>query len=329
MKQIVILATGGTIAGAAPDPRQTTGYRAGALPIAALMAALPDLGGLATVSGEQLFAIDSKDIEDTHWLGLARRIADLAADVQVDGIVVTHGTDTLEETAYFLNLVLRTDKPVVLVGAMRPATALSADGPMNLYAALRTAAADDACGKGVLVVMNDQISAAREVTKRHAGNVATFGAGEFGFLGEVGGAGPVFYRAPLRRHTPAAAFDIAGIAGLPAVEIVYGHAGMSPLFVDAAIAAGISGIVYAGTGEGSIHQAVLPRLAAAAAAGIAVVRASRTGAGRVAPGAAVDDATLGFVAADTLTPQKARILLRLGLTQTTDRTALQALFDSH
>lgn len=329
MKQIVILATGGTIAGAAPDPRQTSGYRAGALPIESLLAALPDLDGLATVTGEQLFAIDSKDIDDGHWLILARRIAALAADPQVDGIVVTHGTDTLEETAYFLNLVLPTDKPVVLVGAMRPATALSADGPMNLYAALRTAAADAARGQGVLVVMNDQISAAREVTKRHAGNVATFGAGDFGFLGEVGGEGPVFYRSPTRAHTRAAAFDIAGLDRLPAVEIVYGHAGMSPLFVEAAIAAKVAGIVYAGTGAGTIHRAVLPALEAARAAGMAVVRASRTGAGRVAPGGALDDAGLGFVAADTLNPQKARTLLRLGLTLTTDRAALQALFDSH
>lgn len=329
MKQIVILATGGTIAGAAPDPRQTSGYRAGALPIQALMAALPDLDGLATVAGEQLFAIDSKDIGDDHWLMLARRIAELADEPLVDGIVVTHGTDTLEETAYFLNLVVRTAKPVVLVGAMRPATALSADGPMNLYAALRTAAADAARGLGVLVVMNDQISSGREATKRHAGNVATFGPGEFGFLGEIGTAGPAFYRSPTRRHTLASAFDIAAIDRLPAVEIVYGHAGMSTLFVDAAIAADVAGIVYAGTGEGAIHQAMLPRLVAARAAGIAVVRASRTGGGRVAAGAAVDDAALGFVAADTLNPQKARILLRLGLTQGADRAALQMLFDSH
>jgi len=329
MKQIVILATGGTIAGAAPDPRQTSGYRAGALPIQALLAALPDLGGLATVAGEQLYAIDSKDIEDGHWLALGRRIAELAAAPDVDGIVVTHGTDTLEETAWFLNLVVHTDKPVVLVGAMRPATALSADGPMNLYAALRTAAADAARGLGVLVVLNDQISAARDVTKRHAANVATFDCGPFGFLGEIGPAGPAFHRQPMRRHTRASAFDIADLDGLPPVEIVYGHAGMSTLFVDAAIAARVAGIVYAGTGEGTIHQAVLPRLIAARAEGIAVVRASRTGSGRVAADGAVDDTALGFVAADTLVPQKARILLRLGLTQTTDPAVLQALFDSH
>lgn len=329
MKQIVILATGGTIAGAAPDPRQTAGYRAGALPIQSLMAALPDLAGLATVAGEQLYAIDSKDIAEEHWLMLARRVAALAADRDVDGIVVTHGTDTLEETAYFLNLVVRTDKPVVLVGAMRPATALSADGPMNLYAALRTAAADEARRQGVLVVMNDQISAAREATKRHAGNVATFGPGEFGFLGEVGPAGPMFYRAPTRRHTGNSAFDIAIIDRLPTVEIVYGHAGMSPLLVDAAVAGGVAGLVYAGTGDGTIHQAVLASLVAARTAGIAIVRASRTGAGRVAAGAAVDDAGLDFVAADTLNPQKARVLLQLGLTQGSDRARLQDLFDTH
>ncbi len=329
MKHIVILATGGTIAGAAPDQRQTSGYRAGALPIQSLMAALPDLGGLATVAGEQLYAIDSKDVDDGHWLALARRVAELAADPLVDGIVVTHGTDTMEETAWFLNLVVRSDKPVVMVGAMRPATALSADGPMNLYAALSTAADDAASGMGVLVVLNDQISAARDVTKRHAGNVATFDCGPFGFLGEIGPAGPAFHRMPTRRHTLASAFDIGVLDRLPAVEIVYGHAGMSTLFVDAAIAGGVAGIVYAGTGEGTIHHAVLPRLVAARAAGISVVRASRTGAGRVVAGAAVDDAALGFVAADTLTPQKARILLRLGLTQTADPAALQALFDSH
>ena len=318
---VKILATGGTIAGSANSSTATTGYKSGAIGIDALVDAVPAVREVAEVSGEQICNIDSKDITDDIWLKLANRINELLSR-DVDGIVITHGTDTLEETAYFLNLTVKSDKPVVLTGAMRPATAISSDGQMNLLNAVRVAANPQSFGKGVLVVLNDEIHSAREVTKTHTLNVAAFKSREFGLLGYVNNGVPEFYRTSTRRHTSNSEFDIGGLSELPRVKIIYGHAGDDSLFVDAAINSGVKGIICAGTGNGSIHANVEKALIRAAAQGIVVVRSSRCGGGSIV-------ANEQFIGGDNLTPQKARILLQLALTKTNDRYEVQRIFKQY
>ena len=325
---IVILATGGTIAGSADSASATTGYKAGALGIDALLNAVPQVKEYANVSGEQICSIDSKDMTDDIWLRLADRINELFARGDVDGIVITHGTDTLEETAYFLNLTVKSDKPVVLVGAMRPATAISADGPMNLLNAVRVAASPASVGKGVLVVLNDEINAAREVTKTNTITVSTFKSSELGLLGYVNAGVPEFYRTSTRRHTRNSEFNVSGLKSLPYVKIIYGHANDDGLFVDAAIKAGAKGIIYAGMGNGSIHMNAEKSLAAATAKGVVVVRSSRGGNGTVIP-AEQSYIDAHFLDGDTLSPQKARILLQLALTKTHDLKEIQRIFKTY
>ena len=324
MANVKILATGGTIAGVANSETATTGYKAGALGIDALLKAVPQVKDYANVTGEQICSIDSKDITDEIWLKLAARINELLAG-DVDGIVVTHGTDTLEETAYFLNLTVHGDKPVVLTGAMRPATAISSDGAINLLNAVRIAANPASKGKGVLVALNDEINSAREVTKTNTLTVDTFKGGK---LGCVNAGTPEFYRTSTRRHTINSEFDVAGRKNLPRVKIIYGHAGDDGLFVDAAIAAGVEGIICAGMGNGSIHANAEKSLARATAAGIVVVRSSRCGNGSVIP-AEQSYRDENFLDGDNLSPQKARILLQLALTKTGDLSEIQRMFKQY
>lgn len=325
---IRILATGGTIAGSAASDTATTGYKAGALGIDVLIRAVPEVNNYANVSGEQICSIDSKDMSDDIWLKLARRVNELLARSDVDGIVITHGTDTLEETAYFLNLTVKSDKPVVLVGAMRPATAISADGPMNLLNAVRLAASPKAVGKGVLVAMNDEINGARDVTKVNTTSVSTFQAPELGFLGYMNDGIPEFYRESTRRHTKDSEFNTEGLTALPYVKIIYGHAGDDGLFVKAAMQAGVKGIIYAGTGNGSVHKDAEAALADASRLGIVVVRSSRVGNGTVIP-AESSYIEEHFLDGDSLNPQKARVLLQLALTKTHDLSKIQAMFKEY
>ena len=327
MADVKILATGGTIAGVANSATATTGYKSGALGIDALINAVPQVSDYTNVTGEQICSIDSKDITDEIWLKLAARINELLAG-DVDGIVVTHGTDTLEETAYFLNLTVHGDKPVVLTGAMRPATAISSDGAINLLNAVRIAANPASIGKGVLVALNDEINSAREVTKTNTLTVDTFKGRELGLLGFVNAGMPEFYRTSTRRHTINSEFDITGRKNLPRVKIIYGHAGDDGLFVDAAIAAGVAGIICAGTGNGSIHAETEKALARATAAGIVVVRSSRCGSGSVIP-AEKSYRDKNFLDGDNLSPQKARILLQLALTKTNDLSEIQRMFKQY
>ena len=328
MLNIKILATGGTIAGSAADSSATTGYKAGALGIEVLLNAVPQVKDYANVTGEQICSIDSKDMTDDVWLKLATRINQLFNRGDVDGIVITHGTDTLEETAYFLNLTVHSDKPVVLVGAMRPATAISADGPMNLLNAVRVAASPESVGKGVLVTLNDEINSAREVTKTNTITVSTFKSPELGFLGYVNEGTPEFYRTSTRRHTSNSEFSVDGRKDLPYVKIIYGHANDDGIFVDAAIKAGVKGIVYAGTGNGSVHMNAEKALARATAKGIVVVRSSRVGNGTVIPAeqSYIDNK---FLDGDSLSPQKARILLQLALTKTSNFADIQRMFKQY
>jgi len=311
LPNIRILATGGTIAGSAENADELTGYKSGEIHIAALVEAVPQVQKYAAVQGEQVADIDSSDMTDEVWLKLVKRIQSLADDKTVDGIVVTHGTDTMEETAYFIHLFVHTKKPIVFVGAMRPATAISADGPLNLLNAVRLAADEKAAGHGVLVVMNDEIHSARFVTKTNTANVATFKSPDFGALGCFVNGEPRFYKASLRKHTYESAFSVP--EELPLVEIIYGHAGQKGFLIQAAVQAGVKGIVYAGAGNGGIHEEATRELVAAAEKGVFVVRASRCGSGCIAPSNPVWEQA-GFIKADNLNAQKARVLLMAALT---------------
>lgn len=324
---VKILATGGTIAGSAASDTKTTGYKAGSLGVDVLINAVPEVKNYADVSGEQICNIDSKDMTDDVWLKLSKRINALTKQKDVAGIVVTHGTDTMEETAYFLNLTVKSDKPVVLTGAMRPATAISADGPMNLLNAVRIAADKDAGGRGVLVALNDEIDGARDVTKTNTTSLSTFKSTS-GPLGYVNDGVPAFYSNPIRLHTVKSEFDVSKLTKLPKVYVIYGTAGADGSLVDAAIAAGAEGIVYAGTGNGSVHKADEAELAKATSKGIVVVRSSRVGSGAVIPAeqSYIDE---HFIDGDSLNPQKARVLLQLALTKTHDPQAIQVMFHKY
>jgi len=326
LPNVAVLATGGTIAGTGATSTTTVGYKAATVGVDALIAAVPELGKVAHVSGEQVFQIASENMTPAHWLLLAARVNELLAREDVAGAVITHGTDTLEETAYFLDLVVKSTKPVVLVGAMRPATALSADGPMNLYNAVVLAASPDAAGRGVMVCLNDQINAARDVTKTDTSSLETFRAPELGLLGVIEGGRPVFYRASTRLHTGATEFDVRNLQELPKVGIVLAYAGSGRVGIDAMIAAGVRGIVHAGTGNGSLSIDAKAALVEARSKGIVVVRASRIPGGAVARNGEADDDALDFVVADNLSPQKARVLLTLALTRTADTREIQRMF---
>ncbi|MBK4737501.1 type II asparaginase [Noviherbaspirillum pedocola] len=326
LPNVRILATGGTIAGTGATSTTTVGYTAAKVGVDALIAAVPELKKVANVSGEQVFQIASESMGNEHWLALAKRINTLLAQPDVDGIVITHGTDTIEETAYFLNLVVKSRKPVVIVGAMRPSTAISADGPINLYNAVILAGSREAVGKGVLVMLNDQINGAREVTKTNTSTLDTFKAPELGLLGYMQDNRPHFYRASTRRHTAESEFDVSALTKLPAVDVVYGHANANRVAIDAYAASGDQGLVYAGPGDGSLAAAVRPALSEARRRGIVVVRSSRVGQGIVARNGEANDDELDFVVSDTLNPQKARILLMLALTRTTDTREIQRMF---
>jgi len=328
--KVVILGTGGTIAGAGASATNVTGYRPSVIGVDELVKAVPKLGEVAELESQQLFQVASYLLETGHWLKMARAVSDVLARDDVHGVVITHGTDTLEETAYFLHLAVRSEKPIVLTGAMRPATALSADGPMNLFNAVSLAASAEAAGKGVLVSLNDRIACARDVTKHHTSGPDTFRSAEYGNLGQMENGVPRFYRAPLRRHTAFAEFVVAGLDELPRVEIVMGYVGAGATLIDAAVANGASGIVYAGTGVGNFTAAARGALTTARRSGTVVVRASRIGAGVVTRNTGhVDDDALDFVVADDLNPQKARILLMLGLTRTRDTRELQRMFRTY
>jgi L-asparaginase type II len=326
LPNVVILATGGTIAGTGATSTTTVGYTAATVGVDALINAVPELQKVAHVSGEQVFQIASENMGNEQWLVLAKRVNALLAQPNVDGIVITHGTDTIEETAYFLNLVVKSRKPVVVVGAMRPSTAISADGPINLYNAVLTAGSLEAVGKGVLVVMNDQINAAREVTKTNTVTTDTFKSPELGMLGYVVGNQAHFYRASTRKHTAETEFDVSKLDALPAVEIAYTYANVGPTAVNAFVAAGVKGLVHAGVGDGSLPTKVRPALSAAREKGVIIVRSSRVGQGIVARNGEANDDQLDFVVSDTLNPQKARILLMLALTKTSSTREIQRMF---
>lgn len=328
LPQVVILATGGTIAGRGSSPLQTAGYSAGELSVEELTQAALGLDQVAYVTGEQVCNVASSALTIDTWLQLARRINDIFQNQpQVSGIVVTHGTDTLEETAYFLNLVVKSQKPVVVVGSMRPATAVSPDGPMNLVNAVRTAAAPQAAGLGVLVVMNDEIYSARDVAKTHANQLHTFRSSDLGALGSLDNGNVSIYHTPTRRHTWQTEFTVDQLPTLPRVDIVYTYIGSDNVVVDALVAASAKGIVLAGAGAGHTTPRTRQALREAQKQGVFVVRASRVGTGRILPINPTDLPIGDFIGSDTLNPQKARVLLMLALTRTTDPGEIQRMFN--
>lgn len=328
LPEIKILATGGTIAGAAVKTSVPGEYKADAINIQKLLAAVPQIKNIATVSGEQVVSIGSNNMTDAILLQLARRCNELLAQDKVSGIVITHGTDTLEETAYFLNLTVQSNKPVVLVGSMRPATLISADGPMNLLNAVRLAADTQSRGKGVLIAMNDSINDARETTKTSTYKVETFKAPELGALGYFVYGKVYFYREPLRRHTAKSEFAVSNLTILPRVDIIYTHVSDDRALIDAAVQAGAQGIVYAGSGMGSIHEHAEPGLVDAQKQGVVIVRSSRVGNGLVVADSEKYAANK-FLNGDNLNPQKAGILLQLALTRTKDLAQIQRIFNEY
>ncbi len=325
---VYILATGGTIAGAASSNTQMTGYKAGALGIDELLKAVPKINTMANIKSEQISSIDSESMTVKIWLKLAKRINQLLKDDNVDAVVITHGTDTLEETAYFLHLVIKSDKPIVMVGAMRPATAISADEPVNILNAVKLAITEEAKGKGVLTAMNDAISGGRDVLKTNTLRVDTFKNQELGYLGYFESGNPVLYKQSTRKHTTQTEFDVSDIKKLPRVDIIYSHVSDDGKLAEAAVASGAKGIVHAGTGNGSIHKDTLPALRKAARNGVVVVRSSRVPYG---PTIISDEEyeKAGFVHSGTLSPQKARILLQLALTKTNDPKVISEMFKKY
>jgi L-asparaginase len=328
LPNVVVLATGGTIAGAAASDVQA-GYTSGQVGVEQLLAAVPQAKKLANLKGEQISNIGSQDMNDEVWLKLAHRINELAATTDVDGIVITHGTDTIEETAYFLNLVVKSKKPVVLTAAMRPSTALSADGPLNFYNAVAVAANKQAAGRGVLVVVNDWIHGASSLTKTSTTAVQTFLSPLRGLIGTVAYGEAEWYRGPVGKNTADSVFSVDKVTALPRVDIVMAHENMDGALIDAAAAAGAKGIVIAGVGNGNMTDVALKALAAQAKKGIVCVRSSRVTTGNVGRNVEVDDDKLGLVASLDLNPQKSRVLLRLALLQTKDPKQIQRYFEEY
>ena len=327
LPKIKVLATGGTIAGA-QTTQADAGYKSGSFSVEDLIKAVPQLKNVAELSGEQIANIGSQTMNHEVWLKLAARCNELLGQADVEGIVVTHGTDTMEETAFFLNLVVLSDKPLVLVGSMRPATAISADGPITLYNGVALAANPEAKGRGPLVVLNDTIHYARESQKMHTTRMDTFHSPNRGIAGMMNTGKAFFYSQNTTRHTTKSEFSVAGFKtnDLPRVEIVYSHVNLGGETIDFLASQGVKGIVLAGVGDGNSTDAVLAALERAAKKGVAVVRSSRVGSGVVDRNVEVNDDKLGFLAGMELNPQKARILLMLGLTKTPDVKQLQQYF---
>lgn len=323
LPRVIILATGGTIAGQGASNLKAA-YVPGKIPVEDLLKAVPEINNFANVKGEQISNMASQNMTVENWLRLSKRINEIFKNNEADGVVITHGTDTQEETAYFMDLTVQSDKPVVLVGSMRPATGMSQDGNRNLLDAVVIAADPKSQGKGVMLAMNETIFDARDVTKTNTTNMSTFQSRNFGPIGLIYDFKVSYYYQSTRN--PKEKFDVTKQTVLPKVEIVYGYADASPAMVNAAVADGAKGIVYAGVGNGNFNVANGKALEEASKKGVKVCRAARAGSGRVTLDNEVDDKALGFVVSDDLNPQKARILLMLALTKTTDFNKIQQMF---
>jgi glutamin-(asparagin-)ase len=326
--RIVVIGTGGTIAGRGDSVVNTSAYDCSVLTVDDILAALPVAAEVADIRTEQLMQTGSENIGSEELLLLGKRIAELLKQDDVDAAVVMHGTDTIDETAYFLHLTLKSSKPVVVVGAMRPPSALSSDGPLNLYQAIRVAASPDSVGMGTLVVSNDEIHTARDVVKTNTFKLDAFRS-PYGPLGYVVEGRPIYYRLPARMHTVQTAWSIGALDKLPEVGIIYAHGGVDAAMVSAMLRPGLAGLIYAATGNGNVAANLTEVLVHARRLGIQIVRASRTGSGVVVRNGAQPDDQLDWLVADDQVPHKARILLMLALTGTRETAELQAAFLNH
>ena len=325
LPRVIILATGGTIAGAGASADRA-GYTAGKIPIEDLIGAIPTVKKIATITGEQIASVGSQDMTIDVWKKLAVRINEIIAKKEADGIVVTHGTDTQEETAYFLDLVVPSEMPVVLTGSMRPSTAISADGPKNLYDAITVAIDPKSKGRGVLVSFNEGIFDGREVMKMSTTFTNAFGSPNTGPIGHAYDGKVEYYANAVREVNPPSPVKITADTKLPRVDIVYMYADAPSDVIDMLVAKKVDGIVIAGVGNGNFNKSYMDAVKKAVAAGVIVCRASRTPSGRVVLHDEIDDEKLGTIVSDDLNPQKARILLMLALTKTKDKKQLQDIF---
>lgn len=329
LKQIALLGTGGTISALGENELDYKDYATGSLSLEEMVGQIPMLASLAHYSVEQISNRSSCDLDASDWLRMKERIDYYLQQKEVDGVVITHGTSTLEETAYFLHLTMNTDKPIILVGAQRPFNVIGTDAISNLHHAIRVAIAPESRGKGVLVVLNDQISSAREATKADTYRLHTFVPSPSGYLGMVDPDQTVqYYRHPVRKHTSHSEFATQTLTELPQVAIVYSYSGASgDLIRFLTQSKEYEGIVVAGTGAGRVTTDEEEALAYAAKQGVTVVLSSRVGNGRVVP--IEKYARYPFVTADNLLPQKARILLMLALTRTNDPAVIQQYFHEY
>jgi L-asparaginase len=325
LPRIRILATGGTIAGA---QSQVAGarFKSGVLSAEDLIASVPQLREIATVTTEQICNIGSQTMNNQIWLKLAKRLAEVLKDANIDGVVITHGTDTMEETAYFLDLVVKSDKPIVMVGAMRPASSMSADGPMNIYNAVALAANPEARSRGVLVVLSNEIHYAREVEKTNTTRMDAFESPNRGRAGVINDGEALLFARPDLKHGLRSEFSVNSLAELPSVEIVYSYANFGRDMIDFLAQKKVKGIILAGVGDGHTTEEAMAGLRDAVAQGVVVVRSTRVHSGVTRRNIEVNDDEMGSIASEELTPQKARILLMLGLTKTSSVKALQRYF---
>lgn len=328
--RVAIIGTGGTIASVGKGPLDLLDYGANEtmLHVDEIIARFPEVHEVAEVIPIRFEAIPSTKVSFAEWKVLVKRIESLAeTDPNLSGIVVTHGTATLEETAYFLNLTLHVDLPVVVVGSQRPASALSTDAGMNLVNAVRTASAASSRGLGVLVVLNDEIQAAREVTKTSTYRLQTFRSPDFGVLGHADGDAVIYYRQPVRRRAPDTEFDIRNLEALPRVDIAYAYTGADGTAVRAFVEAGAQGIISAGFAPGFSAPGDLEAFKEAIARGVVVVQSTRAGSGRTFQSTRLTRS--GLLIADNLNPQKARLLLALALTVSREPKEIARIFSEY
>ena len=324
---VYVIGTGGSISAIGLSRTDLIDYTYGDrhFTIQQMLERVPEIGAIAEVRAEQLANVYSGDISPAHWTDLARRINAIFREApETAGIAVTHGTATLEETAYFLNLTVKSRKPVVVTGSMRPMTAMSNDADLNLADCVRVAASPEAAGRGVLVVLNNQIQAARDVTKSSTSRLETFRSSDLGFLGYADSDGQVvFYRNPTRKHTVDTEFDVQGVQQLPRVDIAMAYSGADGAAIEALAKSGCAGLVAAGLGSGSGPSAFMGALENVARAGTPVVITSQSESGRVMARRRLVER--GLIVADNLRPKKARILLMLALTRTRDPKEIQRM----
>ncbi|MCP4049348.1 MAG: type II asparaginase [bacterium] len=312
------------------DKKDTaTGYQTASFSVEKLIAAAPGIKNIANIKSDQSLQISSQAMTNEIWLKLAKRVNELINKPDVHGIVIIHNTDTMEETAYFLSLIINSKKPVVLVGTAKPETSVLSDGLVNLYQAIVLAASSKSKGKGTFLLLNDEIHSAREGTKTNTSGIDTLLSVNSGPLGYIVDENVYFYQKSTKKHTYNSEFNISNISSLPKVDIIYGYANCGREAVDAFVKNGAKGIILAGTGNGNPHPDAMQGLIDAEKKGVIIVRSSRCGSGIVTKEAEVDDQKHRFISANSLNPQKARVLLITSLTKTGKWKEIQSFFDEY